>query len=45
MLERMDGYTTGISQQALLAAGVRTEELLGRKLDSFVVAAAGGAAL
>ena len=45
MLERMDGYTTGISQQALLAAGVRTEALLGRKLDSFVVAAAGGAAL
>lgn len=39
MLARMDGFYTGIDGEEIAAAGRRTEQLLGRKLDSFVVAA------
>lgn len=38
MLTRM-GFDTGLDQEKLVVAGQRAEELLGRPLDSFVVAA------
>ena len=40
MVNRM-GYDTGIDTAKLIAAGQRAERYIGRKLDSFVVAAAG----
>lgn len=38
MVNRM-GYETGVDTAKLIAAGRRAEQMLGRKLDSFVVAA------
>ena len=40
MANRM-GYETGVDTARLVAAGRRAEQLLGRRLDSFLVAAAG----